>query len=253
MKIAIYTSIFGDKDEIRSPLNYRKSAYIDYYLITDNRESIPLDYNIIYKEPIFDDITKNARYYKINGLEIFKNYDYVIWHDANLQIVDNEIMNILDYVWNKGIAFFQHPERNCTYDEAIKCIELEKDYPFKIFRQIYFYFKLGLKNDTGLYATGLFVKNNKLADSSFLYFWWNEIKSNSRRDQLSLPYALKKYNIRPGVIEGDIRNNKYSFFHQHKHREYRFLSTGKSKLVFEPSKFLTIKLIQLFKRLNKLD
>ena len=37
MKIAVYTAIFGDKDELRSPFNYESSYGIKYYLFTDKK------------------------------------------------------------------------------------------------------------------------------------------------------------------------------------------------------------------------
>ncbi len=251
MKIAIYTAIFGDKDEIKQPINYKKDDNVDYFLITDNEKSNFFNYEIIIKEPIYDDVTKNARYYKINGLEIFKNYDFVIWHDANLQIIHNKILSTLDFIQNNGIAFFKHAERNCIYDEAIKCIELEKDYPFKILKQIIQYYKCGIKNEIGLYDTSIVAKNNKLIYEEFLNLWWNEIKYKSRRDQLSLPYSLKEFKVVPGIMQGNRSENAYSLFHGHKHTKYNFLSIGKPKRFSSGKKKLAIALIKLIKVINK--
>ncbi len=251
MKIAIYTAIFGNKDIIKQPINYKQEEGVDYFLITDNKKSYSFNYQIIYKKPIYDDITKNARYYKIMGLDILKEYDFVIWHDANIQVMHNEILNIIKFAQNSGFAFFKHPERNCIYDEAIKCIELEKDYPFKILRQVYSYYIAGIENKIGLYATGLFIKNNKFTYEDFLNLWWDEIKFKSRRDQLSLPYFLNKFKIIPGIIEGCVRENKYSIFHSHNHSNYYFLSTGKSKPFYAWSKKISVSLIKFIKIMNK--
>lgn len=252
VKIAIYTAIFGDKDELKDPTNYSSENGIDYFLITDNKETQSLVYNIIVKKPTYDDITKNARYYKVNGLEIFNKYDYVIWHDANIQIIDDKIIKLIASIKNKEILLFKHPERKCTYDEAIKCIELEKDYPLKVLKQVLYYYKNGIKNNAGLFASGLFVLNRKFINQEFLNLWWNEIEQRSRRDQLSLPYALKVHNIQPIIIEDDIRDNDYSNFHNHKHKKYIFLSIGKPKGFNKTLKKLAIALIKLIKKTNKL-
>ncbi len=122
----------------------------------------------------------------------------MIWHDANLQIIHNEIIKLLILLIIKKYAFFKHPDRICVYEEAIKCIQLEKDYPFKILYQIYGYYINGMKPETGLYDTSIVVKNSKLIRKEFLFFWWDEIKNKSRRDQLSLPYSLKKYRMNTG-------------------------------------------------------
>lgn len=250
IKIAIYTAVFGGKDKIREPKGYKEDKHIDYYLISDNKELKSKSYKVIYKEPVYDDVTKNARYYKIIGLEEFENYDYVIWHDANLQILQKNILELISYVENCGIAFFKHPDRNCIYDEAIKCIQLEKDYPIKIFKQVFGYYVKGIKNDNGLYETGLFIRNNKFRNRELTNIWWNEIKNKSRRDQLSLQYALKRANILPNVIKGEVRDNLYSMFHKHNYEQYLFLSL-KIKKYKAIEKRVAIKLINLIKRINK--
>jgi hypothetical protein len=250
-KIAVYTAIFGDKDILKPPLNFSVNDNIDYYLITDNSKLEINNYQLVLKKPIYNDVTKNARFYKIYGLEIFKRYDFVIWHDANLQIIHNKILNSIDFVSNHGIAFFKHPSRNCIYNEAIKCIYKEKDDPYKILKQVYQYYKFGIKNESGLYETSIFIRNNKLINNDFLDLWWNEIKHKTRRDQLSLPYSLKVLNIIPGIIPGDREQNTFSLFSLHKHSEYNFLSSKKPKYLEEFSIKVAIKLIKLIKSINK--
>ena len=250
MKIAVYTAIFGDKDELREPLNFSDTESVDYFVITDNTAFKSANYKVILKDPVFNDITKNARFYKVNGLDFFKEYDYVIWHDANLQIIDNEIVNILKFVQTTGIAFFKHPERSCLYDEAIKCIKINKDYPLKILKQVTRYYFWGIKNNSGLYETSIVVKNNRLILKEFLDLWWTEIKNNSRRDQISLPYALSKYDLVPGLIDGDREKNPFAFFTPHKHHKYNFLSTKKPKKFNRTSKRIAIDIILFLKRKN---
>lgn len=250
LKIAIYTAIFGGKDIVRDPLGYEEDENIDYFLISDDENLKSNCYNIIYKEPIYDDITKNARYYKVMGLEVFKNYDFVIWHDANLQIIQDKVLNIITYAHNKEIAFFNHPDRNCIYDEAIKCIQLEKDYPFKILKQIFGYYIYGIKNESGLFETGIVVKNSKLISKEFLDVWWGEIKLKTRRDQLSLPFALKKLNIEPGIIDGCGGKNEFTFFSKHNHSKYNFLSLNEPKPFNRLTKKTAVKLIKLIKKMN---
>lgn len=248
MKVAIYTAIFGDKDELKEPFNFSKSNHIDYFLITDNDDIKSINYKVIFKKSTYDDITKNARYYKVKGLEMFKSYDYVIWHDANIQIIHSKIYSLIRLIDNKEIALIKHPERDCIYDEAIKCIELEKDYPFKIFKQIFFYFIHGINRNSGLYATGLFIINKNIISNAFLNIWWNEIRNKSRRDQLSLPYALSVGQIEPHILNEDIRNNEYSIFHSHKHKTYNYISSNNPKPFSSFSKYLAIKMICLLKK-----
>lgn len=229
MKIAVYTAIFGDKDVVREPIGVNDTSNVDYFLITDNPNLKSESYHIIIRPIRFDDITKNARYYKIIGLDLFNDYDYVIWHDANLQLYQDKIFEIIKKVENNGIAFFKHPQRNCLYDEAIECIKINKDRPLIILQQIIRYFLLGMKAEEGLYETSIVAKNNQLINKDFLKNWFKEVKNNSRRDQISLPYVLKKHKTFPGILKGDRENNTYSIFHTHKHYQYHFASKTSKK------------------------
>ena len=250
LKIAIFTAIFGGKDELKEPINFTSDVNVDYFLITDEPGIESKIYQIIYKKPIYNDLTKNARYYKIIGLDLFNEYDYVIWHDANIQINHNEIHNLISFATNTGFAFYSHSQRNCMYDEVIKCIKLEKDYPFILLKQVLKYFFAGVGNNSGLYETGLYVKNNKRMHLDFLNLWWNETKRYSRRDQISLPYCIKKIHIVPAIISGNIRKNKYSTFHQHKHSKYKFLTTSTEKPFVAVQKYIAIKTIAFLKKIN---
>jgi hypothetical protein len=246
-KIAIYTAVFGGKDQVKEPQQVVEDANIDYFLISDDKKLESDYYKLIYKKPIYNDITKNARYYKIVGLEEFKNYDFVIWHDANLQVIHHEIIKAITHVENNPIAFFKHSDRNCVYEEAIKCIQLEKDYPFKILKQILGYYFNGLKPKSGLYDTSIVVKNYHLISHEFLNSWWKEIKTKSRRDQLSLPYTLKAFNIQPAILEGRRNKNDYTFFSKHFHTAYNFLSSSIPKPHNRWQKAFAIKVIGILK------
>ena len=39
--------------------------------------------------------------------------------------------------------------------------------------------------------------------------WWEELKYNSKRDQLSFNYCAWKYKLKFNYMDGDSRNNEY--------------------------------------------
>ena len=51
-------------------------------------------------------------------------------------------------------------------------------------------------------------------------YWWNELKNNSRRDQLSFNYSAWKNKLDFIYIEGDSRDNKYFLHTPHKKKYY---------------------------------
>ena len=78
-------------------------------------------------------------------------------------------------------------------------------------------------------------------------FWWSEIKSKSRRDQLSLPYALKKFKIEPGILDGHREKNEYSIFFKHNNSKYNFLLLEEPKPFNKWYKVIAIKIILFLK------
>lgn len=248
MKIAVYTAIFGGKDILRDPIDYRVDEAIDYFVISD--EVLQSDiYQLIKKEVFNPDITKNARYYKILGIEEFENYDYVIWHDANLQLKHDFIPELVKQVQNKHLATFLHPIRNCIYDEAATCIMDKKEDSLKLFSQCLIYFFRGMPSMAGLFETSILVKNNRLNSFDFNQLWWREIKKYSRRDQISLPYIIYRHKISIGILQGDRINSPYSMFYEHNYNEYHQNKKKRIRAIFFDKRM--IKAIRLLKKLRE--
>lgn len=85
----------------------------------------------------------------------------------------------------------RHPERDCVYDEAEVCKALLLDDPGRIDEQMRRYRAAGYPAHDGLYSTGIMARWHKSANVRALCeLWWEEYLSGSRRDQLSLNYAL---------------------------------------------------------------
>ena len=84
MKIAIYTSIFGDYDSLIE--NQFQIEGIDYLCFTDiNLKSNT--WKIIKSTPIYSDPNRNAKKYKILPHRYLKDYDYSIWIDGNFTVL----------------------------------------------------------------------------------------------------------------------------------------------------------------------
>jgi len=249
MNIAVYTAIFGHKDELKDPINYTLNSGTDYFLITDNKDIKSKIYEINFKKAIDPDIAKNARYYKIMGLEELNDYDYVIWHDANLQLRHDSIPELIKSVQDKELATFAHPNRTNFYDEAVACIRDKKEEPLKLFYQCLSYFRKNISPYSGLYETSILVKNNNIRKSDFYNSWWEEIRKYSRRDQISLPYILNKWNISPGTLHGERLDSPYAVYYEHQNPYY--VSANHKIVLPEYFDDVIIKWIETLKKLSR--
>ena len=222
MKIAVYTSIFGGYDILHE--NQYKMDGVDYLCFTDS--DLKSDtWKIIKSTPIYKDSNRNAKKYKILPHRYLKNYDYSVWIDGNILIIND----IRDLVKQHKYQVFDHNKtildpRDCIYQEYNAIIQLGqqngnyKDDPQVMHKQVNRYLKEGYPPNNGLATNPILLRNhNDIEIIKNMEDWWVEIKHNSKRDQLSFNYISWKNKFNFTYLEGDSRKNKY------------FLQTGRHK------------------------
>ena len=194
-KIVLYTAIIGNYDNIKLPEVL--DAGIQYVCFSDAEieghgvfEIWPIDF--------FDpDPTIMARYIKTHPHKYFPDHEFAIWIDSNI-IMRGDINNYIKELRDSGHAIkaIAHPLRNCIYEEAQACIDLKKEKPEMITRQIEYYHKEGYPANNGLIETNLLImKHNDPTMKKVLNDWWSMINRYSKRDQLSFNYVLHKHKV----------------------------------------------------------
>ncbi len=195
-KIAIVTSFTEGYDTLK-PHEVLDSRF-NYVVYTDSQCNDMGFYDIRPLPQLEIDNARLSRYAKMHPHVLFKGYDLVVWIDSNLMIV-GDIYPILDKFMRSGKAIGAsiHPLRKTIYEEFKACVEAKKEDFSTMKRQVDFYKQQG-------------YVDNKLGECNFLAFnlrdkekevnkametWWNQILKFSRRDQLSFPYSLSKYNL----------------------------------------------------------
>ena len=158
----------------------------------------------------------------------FPEYDVSIWIDGNFGIQDDINKAVTQYLEKDNMAIFDHTKvwdsRDCIYQEAQAIFHLGqknngnyKDNPEIIKTQMEGYLSQGYPANNGLIVSGiLFRRHNEQDVIDTMNIWWEEVKYNSKRDQLSFNYAAWKTGIKLYWLDHDIRENTY-FFHPGKH------------------------------------
>ena len=93
-KVAIYTALTNTYDQIYAPKV--NPSNLDYYLFTDNIRDLETNIwnvkkiNFQYRDP-----RRLAKLFKIFPHHLFPNYDYSIWVDASIEILNdlNDLIN----------------------------------------------------------------------------------------------------------------------------------------------------------------
>lgn len=223
MKIAVYTSIFGGYDELHE--DQLQMDGVDYICFTDS-DIKSKTWNIVKSTPIYKDPNRNAKKYKILPHRYLSEYDYSVWIDGNILIVND----IRELVTKNNYQVFDHNQtildpRDCIYDEYDAIIQLGnnnggnyKDNPQLMYNQVKRYLDNGYPKHNGLATNPIILRNHNDSDViKTMEDWWLEIKHNSRRDQLSFNYIAWKNKFNFVYLEGDSRKNHY------------FIQTGKHK------------------------
>jgi hypothetical protein len=137
-----------------------------------------------------------ARFVKLHPHLYFKDYDWALWVDANIRLNCKPEELIYDHVNKSNFILYNHPIRDCLYEEGQECIKRNKDDADKITKQLVDYKKFKYPKKAGLYETGVTITRPNNPDVvKLMNIWWREILNGSKRDQISLPVALHEANV----------------------------------------------------------
>ena len=213
-KIAIYSCITGNYDDVLDPLVIEDNC--DYILFTNN-DRIKSDVWKIRKIPDaileLKDNAKINRYVKLHPKKLLKEYDYSIYIDGNIKIISN-ISTFIDKINDKtGLAIHRHTHNTCIFQEVNDCIAYGKGNKKNLKEQVNKYKKEGFPKEYGILQCNVLVSDLNNANSEKIFnAWWDEyFTSQSGRDQIALPYVLWKNHIKIddiGNLGDDISKNR---------------------------------------------
>ena len=202
-KIAVYMAEFGGYDEIMEPVIHPDN--IDYYLLTDRffpgtsiwkrldpSTYIPEEYQ---KNPVLAN-----RWCKMHPHEIFPQYQYSVYIDANILIV-SDFTVFINRLKAFPVAMFRHKNRNCVYDEIEACVIKEKAPRDKLKKHRAVLEAHGVPRKYGLAEATVIVRRHMEQDCIILMEnWWQAYLAGSGRDQIALIDVLWRSNIKPAQI-----------------------------------------------------
>ena len=224
MKKIIYSANIGGYDKTFEPKVISKGW--KYLMFTDNPDLVSENWEIIVVDnPENLDSVRLARSIKTQYYKYIPECEISIWADSNL-IVNCDLDKLVETYASSGKNLYttKHPHRNCSYDEARECIAQNKDNHKLIMNQMTRYEKDGFPRNLGLPQTNCIIRIHK--DEGILKkfgdLWFGQIKSHSRRDQLSFMYALwkmklNKEDINVSFFPSQIMYNTEFILNQHNH------------------------------------
>jgi hypothetical protein len=211
MKKAIITYIFGGYDRLKDPALV--TAGWDYLCFSDVGlcSAVWQPRTLPAHSPSASCAKRIASWCKImHHVCVPEDYDVCVTIDGSMQI-NTELDAFLAEVWSDDadLAIARHPARDCLFDEAKVVVDLGFDHPAVVESQMKRYAKAGFPHGYGLFGTRLMVKNSRSPRlRAMCQVWAEEMLGGSRRDQLSLTYALWRQAQAP---EGTVRLRPFDF------------------------------------------
>lgn len=211
-KKVIYTCITGDYDDLKDP-QYISEGF-DYVCFTDNLE---LKSNIWEIRPLpieCEELSqvKKQRYVKINPHLLLNEYDISIWTDGCVSLI-GDLNELVNSVIEDDISVYvpKHPIRNCIYKEAKAVVEIKKDTSDIVKSQIERYKQEGFPSEYGLLQSNILIRKHNEKDCiRLMEAWFDELKCNSHRDQLSFNYVLwKNSDIKVKYLDKNIYKSEW--------------------------------------------
>lgn len=194
--MTVMTAITGKKDTLKPQPEYKGVEYVAF--VEDNL-----------KDPQWrtrkacDKFVKPVMNAKIHKLLPHKYVDteYIVWIDGSITLKQDP-HGLIKLMGDKDFAFFKHPGRNCLYEEAAACIELQKGSPREIAGQVKEYAKTEFPPNAGLTEMTAFIMRNTPRARKAFERWWVEVSRHSNRDQIAFPYAFQgeKWATIPGSV-----------------------------------------------------
>lgn len=221
MRVAVYTAIAGGYDDLKP---HPEIPDVDFIAFTDGPPADGWEVRPIECQPTEDQRVEHprdvAKFYKLFPHVALPDHDFTVWIDGSHEIQSETfVFDCMAAVMDAGIAVYEHPWRQCIYDEAVASLDLVKYQGLPITEQVDAYRAEGHPEKWGLYATGTMARANTPAVAALMADWWAEMGRWTYQDQLSLPVVCRRRDIRPDTFPcHQVFNNQWTAIRPH-HRE----------------------------------
>ncbi len=218
-KGCIYCVITGNYDQLAEPQFINPE--LDYICFTDNKELASDVWRIIQIDRFFDiedlDKVRIARYIKIVGYQFLGGYDYSIYVDGKVRIIENLLDYIEKYAKSSSLLCCPHYKCQSLYEEVPEIIRQGLDDTTVVENQIKRYRNEGFPPTYQQIDSTCLVRSHLDKElDEVMKAWWFEVKNGSKRDQLSFTYVCWKKGYTYDISDVFSVENKYFICTNHK-------------------------------------
>ena len=107
------------------------------------------------------------------------------------------------------IAQFDHPDRDCIYQEADAALAVPRYAAEPIAEQVLTYHAAGHPEHWGLWAATVIARQHTDLVKARGHAWTAHVDAWSCEDQISQPFLLRNLGLRPVILPGYYRDNQW--------------------------------------------
>ncbi len=223
-RLVVYTALFGDYDDLIEPKENYEGC--DFICFTDQQylKSDIWEIRLI-KECDMPPNMMNRKY-KILPHLFLSEYEWSLYVDANIAILNNPHELANKYLTKYDMAVPKHFARGCVYEEAKECVVLGKTKYDETKKQMDCYREDDFPVQFGLGENNILIrKHNSEKVVKIMSDWWDELNTQTKRDQLSFAYVLWKNGEKFCFMDESAREGKGCFeyinHNQYKNRKFK--------------------------------
>lgn len=192
-RVVVYTCVTGGYD---IPLESPWALRCPHVCFTDDPRLRSATWSLRALDGADLDPARRSRLPKILPHRYLGDYDTSIWVDASARLLEDPVALARRALEGFDFAAPRHPKRDCAYLEVDECVRKAKEAESDLRRQAQAYRELGLPDHAGLWeATVLVRRHGAPAVAAAMEDWWTEVRTRSRRDQVSLAFVAWRHGL----------------------------------------------------------
>ncbi len=197
--LAVYTVVMGNEFEL--PIVDGPIEGVDYICFSNRKLDGKGIWDIRLVDPLLPaDLPRSSREYKIRPHVWLSEYSHSLYIDTKVKLMGNPIdlwNSLIENHSNSVLGLFEHSFRETLRDEFREVAQLNLDEGYVLEKQLSVYeavFKEKLSTKP-LWGGIIARRHNELDCIKAMDDWYANVLTYSRRDQLSLPIALRHINL----------------------------------------------------------
>ena len=221
----VYTVLYENYEDLL-PQPQVRDSHIEAICFTDDPQLTSEDWHVVHvPRRLEGDVVRSQRALKVLFFEHLSQFDEILYIDNSVELKSSPEAILDHWLQDYDIALIKHSFRKRLVDEFDEVARLNYDDVPRVHEQLWDYARTQpqLLEAKPLW-TGIIARRNVPAVQAAMREWFEHILRYSRRDQLSLLWALSDRSIRINLLSLD---NSESEWHRWSMSPSRRVAQGK--------------------------